>query len=66
MNYIIRLDCITNNGDQVWIKDVFGNEKKYAHDKSDAYKFISLQRAQSIAAKIISNHNFKPIIIKTI
>ena len=73
MNYIIRLDCIAHNNpynlkynEQVWIKDVFGNEKKHTKSKDDAYRFMSLERAKSIAYKIMSNHIFKPVIIKTI
>lgn len=72
MNYIIRLDCINEKnpyklsfGQQVWISEVFGLENKYTQDKSRAYKFISIQRVQSIVQKITKNHIFKPIIMKT-
>lgn len=72
MYYIIKLICINKNNPynlllnkEVWISDVFGTENKYNKDKSRAYQFLSLQRAQSIVQKINKNHIFHSVIIKT-
>ena len=71
MDYIIRLDCINENnpyklryGQEVYVSEVFGLENKCTKNKSLAYKFISIQRVQSIVQKISQNHIFRPIVLK--
>lgn len=71
MQYIIQMTCINEKPslnlrkyDVVYLDNVFGREK-FTRDKSSAYKFLSLERVNSLCHKIESNGNFKTSIIKT-